>query len=649
MSFNVNDLIELRRLNTIAVSQDASFAVAELSELNTEKSKYVSQLWLVELGTGAKKQITFGEWSNRSPKLDKHDQLYFLSNRPPQTEDKKHAGRFQLYKSATGDPVQLTEEPLGVSAYQLDDHQGFVVKTTCFPKIAREKQREHADNISENGPTALFYTTQRLRFWDHWIGAAKENYVAYSKGKLGYQQKVLTPVVDDSYKNATWKLSKDGSFFVTSYTHTSDKPKNERIDRLDDTRLRKIEIATGNVEELFAKDGHWIDGFTISNDDKTLCYVDFERLPDCFGRYDLVTMNLNTKTKDIHTFDFDGSINLQAFAEDSKQIYFTADYQTTTSVFSYDFESSKITQKTHRGSIHQCVERNGNFLGIFSSIMNPPEIFKQQGEDALEVLTNLTEFTCSEKIEVSSLTTQSTDGSDIQFFRVGHGKAERNMMAIHGGPIGQWGDVWHWRWNALVFAELGYEVFLPNPRGSTGFGQTFVDGIFGDTWGKQCYEDLMCVADEMQKVSDAPKTVTMGGSFGGYMTNWIATQTDRFDALMTHAGLFDLHQFYGTTDGPAYWSRTFQQNVYEDRNAFDKYSPARFVKNWKTPTLVIHGEKDYRVPISEALYLFDALQYFEVDSELLVFPDENHWILRPQNVVVWYDTIARFFDEKLLG
>ena len=139
----------------------------------------------------------------------------------------------------------------------------------------------------------------------------------------------------------------------------------------------------------------------------------------------------------------------------------------------------------------------------------------------------------------------------------------------------------------------------------------------------------------------------MGGSFGGYMTNWIGTQTDRFDALMTHAGLFDLHQFYGTTDGPAYWSRTFQQNVYEDRNAFDKYSPARFVKNWKTPTLVIHGEKDYRVPISEALYLFDALQYFEVESELLIFPDENHWILRPQNVVVWYQSIARFFDENL--
>jgi len=139
----------------------------------------------------------------------------------------------------------------------------------------------------------------------------------------------------------------------------------------------------------------------------------------------------------------------------------------------------------------------------------------------------------------------------------------------------------------------------------------------------------------------------MGGSFGGYMTNWIGSQTDRFQCLMTHAGLYDLGSFYGTTDYPAYCYWENNMSPYDDPDEYDKYSPHRYAKQWKTPTLVIHGERDFRVPISEALMLFEALQLFEVDSELLIFPDENHWILKPRNARQWYQALLDFAAKHL--
>ncbi len=647
MGFNAEDLVALRRLQGVAFSKQGDFAVVELSELDKDKAAYVSQLWKVDLKKGEKHQMTFGEFSSRAPAFGPHDELFFLSNRSPQHEDEKHKGRFQVYLAGSGDPVQVSVEPLGVASFQVDDQLNFVVQTTFLPGVEREEQRSTHDEISKKGPSALRYTSTPIRFWDHWIGRSKSNFVAYKKGPEGeYIPSVMTRCEKGVYKNAAWTLSKDGQFILTSYRHYFQASQRKSGDRLDDTRLRKISTLDGEQEEIFGEEGHWVQGLILSKDSKQVCYIDYTRLPDRFGSYALVLVNLETKKEERWVPDFDGDISIDCFSDDGKFVYFLADKEATRSLFSLELSTQKIVRLSDHGSVHSFVAKEKEFLGLYSSIKNPPELFKMD-DSGFEILTNLSGFVFPDGIQISNHQVKSTDGSQVQFYRAYQGEPERSMLAIHGGPVGHWGDVWHWRWNVLVFSDMGYDVFMPNPRGSTGFGQDFVDGIFGSTWGAQCYEDLMCVTDEILEISDAKKAIAMGGSFGGYMTNWIGTQTDRFDALMTHAGLFDLHQFYSTTDGPAYWSRIFQQNVYEERTAFDTHSPARFVSNWKTPTLVIHGEKDYRVPISEALYLFDALQYFEVESELVIFPDENHWILKPKNIVYWYDAIARFFDKVL--
>ena len=223
------------------------------------------------------------------------------------------------------------------------------------------------------------------------------------------------------------------------------------------------------------------------------------------------------------------------------------------------------------------------------------------------------------------------------------------LLWIHGGPIMASGDGWHWRWNPLIPVAAGYAVALPNPRGSTGYGQAFIEGIWRNRYGAECYEDLMAVTDALEARPDLDETriAAMGGSFGGYMSNWIGGSTDRFRALVTHASLFDFRAFYGVTDLPAFWALELDGTPYADPDAFERYSPHTRVHKWKTPTLVIHGERDYRVPLGEGLALFEALQLHGVDSELLVFPDENHWILKPRNAEVWYGTVLGFLDEHL--
>jgi len=213
-------------------------------------------------------------------------------------------------------------------------------------------------------------------------------------------------------------------------------------------------------------------------------------------------------------------------------------------------------------------------------------------------------------------------------------------------------DGWHWRWNPLLLAAQGYAVALPNARGSSGFGQAFVQAIWGNVWGDQCYRDLMAVTDALalRPDIDGGRAAAMGGSFGGYMVNWIGTQTDRFRCLVSHAGIVTMAAFTGVTDHPPDWYLEMGgEDPYRDPLRFDRFAPMRHVLQWRTPTLITHGERDYRCPIGEALALFEALQYHGVASELLVFPDENHWIVKPHNIVAWYQAALEFLSKYLRG
>jgi dipeptidyl aminopeptidase/acylaminoacyl peptidase len=210
-------------------------------------------------------------------------------------------------------------------------------------------------------------------------------------------------------------------------------------------------------------------------------------------------------------------------------------------------------------------------------------------------------------------------------------------------------NAWSWRWNPWLMAARGYAVLLPDPALSTGYGHAFIARGYGE-WGAHPYTDLMAITDAVvaRPDIDAARTAMMGGSFGGYMANWIAGHTDRFAAIVSHAGLWDLYQMFGTTDMPSYWRKTFG-DPFTQPERYVANSPNRSVAQIRTPMLVIHGDKDYRVPVGEALRLWWDVQGRVPGARFLYFPDENHWILKPGHATVWYQTVLAFLAEHVLG
>jgi dipeptidyl aminopeptidase/acylaminoacyl peptidase len=352
----------------------------------------------------------------------------------------------------------------------------------------------------------------------------------------------------------------------------------------------------------------------------------------------------------------------QTFTPGGDAVLALADHQGDVPVFRVDVENHAVTRLTAReaGGCHDGVRPlpdGSAVVGTRHRLLHPPEPFLcdlREGSTP-RLLASLSGFSEADGAEIARwepMSARSDDGADVHSFVVlpvrGQGKRPA-LVCIHGGPVASFHDGWHWRWNPLIPASAGFAVVMPNPRGSTGYGQAFVEGIHNNTWGAACYQDVMAATEAAaaRPDVDGARMGAMGGSFGGYMSNWIGVSTDRFRCLITHASLFDLTAFYGTTDYPAYMTFEFGTEPYRDRAAFERYSPARFVSRWKTPTLVIHGERDYRVPIGEALALFEALRAHGVESELLVFPDENHWILKPRNIEVWHQAVLAFAARHL--
>jgi dipeptidyl aminopeptidase/acylaminoacyl peptidase len=220
------------------------------------------------------------------------------------------------------------------------------------------------------------------------------------------------------------------------------------------------------------------------------------------------------------------------------------------------------------------------------------------------------------------------------------------LFLIHGGPQGAWGESWSYRWNPQVFAAAGYVVVMPNPHGSTGYGQAFTDAVSGD-WGGKPYHDIMTVADNIGALPyvDKDRMAAAGGSYGGYMIDWILGHNHPFKALVSHAGVYDLRSEAGTTEELWFVKWEFKGFPWDNAEKYDQWSPNLFAGNFHTPTLVTQGEIDYRVPVGQSQELFTALQERHVPSKLVLFPDEGHWILKPQNSRYWYSTVIAWLDK----
>jgi dipeptidyl aminopeptidase/acylaminoacyl peptidase len=345
------------------------------------------------------------------------------------------------------------------------------------------------------------------------------------------------------------------------------------------------------------------------------------------------------------------------FARDGGALFFVADDTGHAPVFRLDLGADTLTRLTASGAYSDVAVAadGGAVFALRSTLDEPPAPVRLHPTQAGQDPTRLPSPAATPAVpgHLTEIVTEADDGVPLRaWLALPDGASASSpaplLMFVHGGPMGSWNG-WSWRWNPWLMVARGYSVLMPDPALSTGYGNEFIDRGWG-AWGGRPYTDLMALADAACARDDVDETRTgaMGGSFGGYMANWIATQTDRFRAIVTHASLWHLDQFAGTTDEPSYWQRQFGDPAQQPKRYLAN-SPHLRVTDIRTPMLVIHGDKDYRVPVGEALRLWYDLCRFSVPAKFLYFPDENHWILRPGHTRVWYETVMAFMAQHVLG
>jgi len=372
----------------------------------------------------------------------------------------------------------------------------------------------------------------------------------------------------------------------------------------DRWRLMTLERSTGKVVNLTESLDRWVNSFTWSPDSGSLFFTTSDR-----GR------------QAIQVIPVAGGAARTAASGDS------------------ELDDMQLT-------------RNGRTMVYTQqSGVSPVEIYRASSSGGLAVaLTRLNDQTLADHqmTPLEEFWVDGAEGAKVHSFMIRPPDFTPTrkypvLMLIHGGPQGFWGHAWTYRWNAQVFAAAGYLVVMPNPRGSTGYGQKFVDEINND-WGGRAFDDIMAVADHIVSdvpFADASKMTAAGGSYGGYMIDWILGHTQRFKALISHDGVYNLTSEFGATEELWFPIWEYGGTPWDKPENYAKWSPDHYVQDFHTPTLVIHGEQDFRVPATQALQYYDTLHAKGIAARLVYFPDENHWILKPQNSRLWY---REFFD-----
>ncbi len=633
MTFDVDTLVRLGRVGEVAPSPCGQWLAVNVARLDADDAKYVSDLWRVALDdSGAEPvQLTRGEHSDTAPAFRADGALLFLSERPRDAKDEEPRPQVWALSASGGEPYPVTDEPLGVEAFRQAGAR-LVIAARVWPGVPHETQREYDDDRTKHGPSALTYTEMPVRYWDAWLPGTMRHFVVYDAAG----RRDLTPEAHREYEDADFDLAPDGRRLAVCRQEMGP-------DRIHDESLDVFDLDTGGRVRLGVAPRTAFYRPRFAPDGVRLVSLRHERQDVDLGPIQLWLHDVTRPDDPGRVVAGDWDVHPEPQAWDGDDIVCTAGVSARVPVFkvSLDGRVERLTEDGTHQSV-RVVPGGGGLVGVYHSILHPPEPFVLRAGEAPEQLATLSGFEGAGFARWSEFDVEShaADKRTVRSFYVEPTAPatgpRKCVLWIHGGPVGQYSDGWHWRWNALVAVAAGYTVAEPNPRGSTGVDSAFIDGVWNNRWGAECYDDLMAVTDALaaRPDVDGAHIVAMGGSFGGYMTNWIGAKTDRFAALVTHASIYNMTAFSDTTDVPAWFH--LESGCTPDDPKIDRYSPHRLVDDWRTPVLIIHGEKDYRVPISEALLLFEALQRRGVTSELLVFPDENHWIMKPRNIRVWY-------------
>ncbi len=644
------DLWSMARVGNPALSPDGATVLYTVTTWDLEALRSRTEIWSVAVAGGEPRPfITSEQGSNSAPAWSPDGRrIAFVSTRG-------------------GNGPQIWTIPVdGGEAQALTDVEGGAVgpvwsgdgRRILFTSSVRpegDRMAERLREIAEGRSEAKVFDELHYRHWDEWEDGLRSHVFVLDVASGAVRD--VTPGPYDTPPLALggfqdYDISPDGA--EVAFVRNTDVP---------------AMVGTGNDVWLAGADGGEPTLLTTSDandaapryspDGRWIAYLAMSRPGFEADRAQLVVYDRTTRQTRSLTSDLDASVDFFTWSADSRTLWFLAQDQLFHAVYRVDVEGGaprKVTQGVYDGGL--AVSPDGGTLVVARQATERPVDLFALGADG-SVRRRLTDQNRDLLARLAlqpaePFWAQGAGGTPVQGFLVkppGFDATRKYpvVFLIHGGPQGAWTDSWSYRWNPNMFSAPGYVVVAVNPRGSTGYGQRFTDEISQD-WGGKVYTDLMNALDHALATYpflDGTRVAAAGASYGGYMINWINGQTDRFQALINHDGLFDTRSMYGATEELWFPEWEFGGQPWSNPEGFERWNPANHAGRMRTPTLVIHGGLDYRVPLEQGLAAFTALRRQGVPARLLYVPDEGHWVLKPQNAFVWWEEMLGWLARHL--
>jgi dipeptidyl aminopeptidase/acylaminoacyl peptidase len=654
------DLATLRRLGAPAVSPDGNWAVYQLSETDLATNRRRTDLFLLDLRTASAQPVKIAS----APNFNEHDPrfsadghwLYYLSNA---------SGSDQIWRVQLpgGTPEKVTELATDVGGFAISPTGDRVAIWADRNMACADVNCASVPAPATGQGSGRVYNNTFVRHWDVWAEPGVRSRIfsfPMVDGRPQGQGIPLAPnLVGDSPskpfgggEEIAW--SPDGrTLYFTLREAGRTEPNSTNMDI-----FAVPADGSGAPVNLTAANRGMDTGPVVSPDGRWLAYTAMARATYEADRQVVELRNLQTGETRALTQAWDRSVGSIAWAADGRSLLVTAGDTLDTPVFRVDVATGRVTRLTQGGTANNVLTlRDGSVLYTLNSLQAPDDLYRLDRRGRASQLTrvNADRMADLDPVNVQRFSFPGAHGDTVWGQIVKPAGATGRLpvaFLIHGGPQSSFGNGWSYRWNPWVFAAPGYAAVTVDFHGSTGYGQAFTDAINHD-WGGAPLEDLrlgLAAAGRTDAQLDTANACALGGSYGGYMVNWIAGNwPDGFKCLVSHDGVFDIRAMSYETEELWFTEWEFGGPPYEPGAAaiMERWNPVNFVRNWRAPMLVIHSERDYRIPYSQGLGVFNALQRRNIPSRLLEFPDENHWVLKPQNSIQWYREVHAWLDQWL--
>ena len=661
--FTYQDMLMLDRISGLSVDATGGYALFNVRATDMEKNKGVSSTWLKNLSAPTEPEVRLplsdGGMSDAQWGPDGKT-IYFLSAR--------EGGVNQLWKTDHDGRVaeQVTRLPLDVGAYRITpDGKGVVLSLAVFPDCGMDeigctvqRQTERAADKS----TGTVYTKVFVRHWDTWKDGTRNHLFYVSVDGPLSKPVALTVGFDGDVPSMPFGGTED--FFISPDSKTvyfsgrqagKDEPWSTNFD------VFSVSMAGGTPTNLTSANKAWDAAPRVSPDGKTLAYKAMKRYGFEADRFEIQLRDMATGKVTPLAASWDRSVDEMQWSRDGKSLLVVAGDVGTARLFRIDVKSGTVTPLSTGGHMDGFEERAQGFVFLKSALNSPSQLYLSKSKAGMvdAGATNLTavnavlknmEFGAYEQFSFPGWNNETVHGYVVKPAGYVEGRKYPVAFLIHGGPQGSFGDGWSFRWNPQTYAGAGYAVVMIDFHGSTGYGQAFCDAI-SQHWGDRPLEDLQkgwAHALKTYSFLDGDRAAALGASYGGFMVNWIASQWKApWKALISHDGVFDARSMGYTTE--EMWFEEWEQgaSVLTDPMRYDTFNPALHAKDWSVPMLIIHSDLDYRIPVEQGIGAFTALQALDVPSAFLRFPNENHWVLKPQNSRKWHDTVFGWLNTYI--